>query len=379
MRGLAGELEMKREFSGGILYVELGNDATIRNVIEGIANIVKRTGGAKLAKLIATLETVGEASLEASEWFGKRRCLFLVDDIWHVNGIDSDVLDDMGRMVGTKSRMVYTTRDRYFVHDATEWIEFKEKEPHGELSRQMLMTHAGFDRDLVLEDKNEEAVKHFLTLCQGLPLGFGIIGRSVREYSLDCKPRENGWAEFHNAVISSRGNLMKTKAKSYGTIPKIVESSLVVLEKRSGHDKHGYWFRGLSVVQKKQSVPAEMLQKLWNLGSLEETKAVVESFAEVSVVERRRTPGSMYVRLHDLILDVAVLQAAEKSETKSFFKTLVHNYMACGEGKRKDDSSRGVMSDADWELCYGWWKLQDDGYIRNNVCRLLRNAGYVVQ
>eukprot|EP00178_Gracilaria_changii_P001969 TRINITY_DN1287_c0_g1_i1.p1 TRINITY_DN1287_c0_g1~~TRINITY_DN1287_c0_g1_i1.p1 ORF type:complete len:978 (+),score=154.69 TRINITY_DN1287_c0_g1_i1:525-3458(+) len=379
LRGLGEDNEIKRAFGGGILYMELGNDATIRGIIQGIANIVKRTGGAKLAKLIGTRKFVAEASQEASKWFSERQCLFLVDDVWHVNGIDSAVLEDIGRSVGTKSVMVYSTRERYFVRDATELVEFKEKEAHGELSRQMLLTHAGFDQNVEYKKENKEAFENLLSVCQGLPLGFGIIGCSVREYALDCEPREDAWSEFYGEVVSQHKMLMTTETKSYGTIPQIVDSSLHVLGKRNGHRKFRHWFRALSVVQKQQCVPVEMLQKLWSFGTLEETKAAVKSFADVSVVEMRRKRGSMSLKLHDLILDVAIHQAAEQNEKESFYRTLVHNYMECGEGKHKDDSWRGAMNDSDWELCYAWWEVEDDGYIRSNVCRLLRNAGYVKQ
>eukprot|EP00178_Gracilaria_changii_P023026 TRINITY_DN68_c0_g1_i11.p1 TRINITY_DN68_c0_g1~~TRINITY_DN68_c0_g1_i11.p1 ORF type:complete len:1153 (+),score=198.74 TRINITY_DN68_c0_g1_i11:2850-6308(+) len=379
LKGLAEDNEIKREFGGGILYMELGNDATLRDVVHGIANIVKRTGGAKLSKLIRTMESVADASQEASEWFGERRCLFLVDDIWRVNGVDSDVLDDMGRIVGTKSRMVYTTRDKQFIHDAADWIEFKERETHGELSRQMLMTHAGFDVGVELNENNKKAFEYFLTLCQGLPLGFSIIGRLVRERSWECSVREDGWFEFYNEVFLQQDVLMKTKAKSYGPIPRIVDSSLFVLNKRNKHGKHGYWFRALSVLQKQQSVPDKMLQKLWSLGTLEETRAVVKSFCDVSVVEMTRKEGEMCVKLHDLILDVAVHQAGEKNETESFFQTLVHNYMACSDGKDKSLLQRRAMSSADWETCCAWWKVKDDGYVRHNICRILRMGGYAGQ
>eukprot|EP00178_Gracilaria_changii_P002284 TRINITY_DN1335_c0_g1_i1.p1 TRINITY_DN1335_c0_g1~~TRINITY_DN1335_c0_g1_i1.p1 ORF type:complete len:381 (-),score=58.33 TRINITY_DN1335_c0_g1_i1:449-1591(-) len=101
LRGLGEDSVIERVFDGGIVWMGLGHDASVQNVIGGIADIVRGTGGVTLAKLIGTMKSVGEASREASKWFGERRCLFLVDDIWHVNGIDSDVVHNAGQVLCT--------------------------------------------------------------------------------------------------------------------------------------------------------------------------------------------------------------------------------------------------------------------------------------
>eukprot|EP00178_Gracilaria_changii_P002243 TRINITY_DN13325_c0_g1_i1.p1 TRINITY_DN13325_c0_g1~~TRINITY_DN13325_c0_g1_i1.p1 ORF type:complete len:1137 (-),score=180.46 TRINITY_DN13325_c0_g1_i1:3414-6824(-) len=370
LRGLAEDAEIKRVFSGGILYIELGNDATLPNIVESIAHIVDCTGGTNLANVIRAAGSVAGASRKALKWFGSQSCLFLIDDIWHVNGIDCDVMTSLRLMVNPCSRMVYSTRDRYFLREAEETIEFKEKNTFEKVSKQMLMTHAGFELNTVLDNKNKLAFDYFLRLCQGLPLGFGIVGSSVQGYARDCLRRQDGWSEFYNDVLSHRMNLLGTEAWTYGKLPKIVDLSLQVLKKRSGHGKFEGWFRAMSVIQKEQSVPVQMLQRLWDLDTLHEAQTVVEAFADVSVVQMTRNAGSVSVRLHDLILDVAVGKCVEECEAESFFQTLVRNYMPSDEMKKMCEAASGSR------LSHAWWNDEDDGYMHNNICRILRKGGY---
>lgn len=118
---------------------------------------------------------------------------------------------------------------------------------------------------------------------------------------------------------------MDTEAEEYGKLPRIVDLSLQVLENRNVGSKFEHRFRALSVLQKQQSVPGQMLQKLWDLDSLQTTVTIAESLANVSVMHMTRNEGLVFLKLHDLILDIAVRKAAEENETHAFFQTLIGN------------------------------------------------------
>eukprot|EP00178_Gracilaria_changii_P002435 TRINITY_DN135_c0_g1_i13.p1 TRINITY_DN135_c0_g1~~TRINITY_DN135_c0_g1_i13.p1 ORF type:complete len:912 (+),score=104.78 TRINITY_DN135_c0_g1_i13:1851-4586(+) len=231
-------------------------------------------------------------------------------------------------MVNKDSRMVYTTRDRGFIRGADKVIEFKEKEPFGELSKRMLMKHADFGENTLLRGKNLEAFNKFLELCQGLPLGFGIVGGSVRVYSYECENKQDAWSEFYNDIAWKRENLMESETVEYGKLSKIEDISIEVLKKRNGDEKFEKCFEGFCVIQKQQSVPLGILQALWNFQSLEEAARVVKMFADVSVVQMSRNDGSVYVRLHDLVLDIATRRARNGNRTAMYFRELHHNYFS---------------------------------------------------
>ncbi|CAN8076719.1 unnamed protein product [Agarophyton chilense] len=333
----------------------------------GQDSIVERTNGSRLAEQVRASKTLQEASDKASIWFRPHKCLFLVDDIWWLNGIDSSVFTLLCTMVNEGSRLVYTTRDKRFLRQTDKRIEFSEKEAHGELARRMLMRHAGFGAEHRLDDVNKNAFESILHICQGLPLALGIAGGSVWKYSLEqyVDQKQNAWSDFHRDLLSKRKDLLDIPAAGYGTLTNIVDVSLEVLEMRSECRNYQKLFRAFCVVQKQQCVPLNMLKNLWGLESLAEVEKVVEMMNGVSVLQVRRESGFISVQLHDLVLNTAVLKASEEHEAQMFFRTLIHNYI------RSE-----TTEDGNW-LRAAWWNTGDDGYIHNNLCRVLRNAGYV--
>lgn len=88
LRGLAEDNDIKAKFLGGIFYIQLGNDSKTSDIIEGLAAIIRHTGGIQLSQNIKALEKVQDACDKASQWFYEQSCLFLVGDLWRVNGID---------------------------------------------------------------------------------------------------------------------------------------------------------------------------------------------------------------------------------------------------------------------------------------------------
>lgn len=190
-----------------------------------------RTGGPKLAEKISTSNTLQEATEKASDWFCSQACLFLVDNIWKVDGIDSDVVSILGSMVNHRSRLVYTTRDKHFLDRVHKVITFEDKEVHGELAQRMLMRHGGFDDRMELEGKNKGAVEAILEECQGLPV-FGIAGGVVfkRSWRKSEGRRQDAWCDFYDDTISKTANspFCEISAEAYGGLNRIVDVSLDV-------------------------------------------------------------------------------------------------------------------------------------------------------
>ncbi|PXF39808.1 Vegetative incompatibility protein HET-E-1 [Gracilariopsis chorda] len=415
MRGLAWEPRIRERFSGGTLYIQLGNDSDISTVIKGIARVVDRTGNASLAKTIARIRLLQDAADKASNWFRPHTCLLLIDDIWWENGIDIEVLRVLCQMLNEESRIVFTSRDRRFLEGADSEIEFKETEARSVLARRMLMTHAGFEGGTELGEKNEAAVGAILDMCQGLPLALGIAGASVRSI-LGTKRADQGqdaWSDFHEDLLSKRKNLLNTSHEK-NKLPNIVDISLEVLEKSSDGRSYQQLFKALCVIQKQQTVPIRMLQKLWDLNQIDEAKEVVQKFCTVSIVQKC-TDGSTCIQLHDLILDIAVDRASEQFETQKYFRTLVCNYIPSEERMNAPSNDPETTEEQDTGVCVGkiskrmilqlfccmpgpgsdtepvdstrvdthpvsvfqkWWDTADDAYLHDNLCRVLREAGY---
>lgn len=408
LRGLAKDPDIKHRFPGGVLYIQLGNDARISDIINGVARAVERTGGERLARAITGLRTVQDASDKAARWFRPQKCLFLVDDIWWVNGIASNVFSVLGTMLHDESLLVYTTRDKRFLRGADTEVHFEVREAHGELAHRMLMTHAGFDSVTELSPSNSEAFKGILNICNGLPLALGIAGAAVLKYSENRDvDHEDAWTDYYEDLRTKEESIIDGNAEQYGPLRLIVDSSLGVLESEKGFEMtFEDMFRGFCVLRKHQKVGGHVLQKLWDL-EITKVRQVAELFDGVSLVlltTRRR--NSFCVQLHDLILDIAMRKASERYEVKAWFSHLVENYMPReqethkGTMQKAEDTKlskkrhksiiswarkcfRGDQSDAynarderEGEVVFRpWWTIKDDGFIRDNLCRVLQGAG----
>ncbi|PXF44228.1 Vegetative incompatibility protein HET-E-1 [Gracilariopsis chorda] len=365
LRGLADETEVKNVFPGELLYIQLGNDATMKSTVEGIATVVDKTGGKQLAKNIRE-SSLATAAEKASDWFCAHTCLFFVDDIWRVNGIDSGVLNTLESMMNEKSRMIYTSGDERFLNRAHIVIEFKKKDTHGELSRRMLMKHAGFDAEYDLSKENKKAFEAILDICDGLPLACGIAGSAVLNISRSKsqEERQDAWSKFHQDILSHTRDMYDVTMEGYGNLPKIVDASLEVLEKSSSKGRYCERFRALCVLQKQQKVSTRMLHKLWDMENLADAERVVDRFKEVSIAQKRDDGGLVYIQLHDIVLDIATRMAEERGQRHKMFRDLVYSY-----------TPRLRWGDTSFE----WWETEGDGYVHENVCRLLRDAEHVCQ
>eukprot|EP00178_Gracilaria_changii_P026955 TRINITY_DN834_c0_g1_i3.p2 TRINITY_DN834_c0_g1~~TRINITY_DN834_c0_g1_i3.p2 ORF type:complete len:279 (-),score=51.40 TRINITY_DN834_c0_g1_i3:1270-2106(-) len=234
-------------------------------------------------------------------------------------------------MLNDKSRLVYTSRDKRFLGRSERVIEFRGKEVRGQLARRMLMTHAGFNWRDKFDAENKAAFNAVLDLCDGLPLAFGIAGASVLNTArmFPETKRENAWKDFHREIMTNKKDFLKVSAEEYGTLPKIVEMCLKVLELQNYGlpGRFQEYFRALCVLEKRQTVPLQVLQKVWNLETLSQARDIVQMFYDVSIVQIWKDDDCVQIQLHDLVLDIAIRRASDKFETQDFFRSLVRNYI----------------------------------------------------
>lgn len=66
VRGLVDDEDIKTTFPDGLLYIQLGNDAKLADIIDGLANIVHETGGKFLYQNMRSQETLEKASCMAA-------------------------------------------------------------------------------------------------------------------------------------------------------------------------------------------------------------------------------------------------------------------------------------------------------------------------
>lgn len=375
LRGLADDKQIRETFPDGILFIQLGNDSQLYDVISGIAKCVDRTGGKRLSRTIRRLQTVQEAAEVAGEWFEGHRCLFLVDDVWEVNGITSIELRNLGCMLNDLSLLVYTSRATGIVEGVDKTVVFKEREAHGELARSMLMTHADIGSYENLNSTNKEGVEGILEICQGLPLALAIAGATARKYCEEGDNKQDAWSEYFRDLKVNEENIATGSTKLYGSLWLIVTRSLVVLDSGSGTRRmFTENFKGFCVLRKQQSVGGHMLQKLWSLESLRGARSFAEMFESVSLIRLvRKRENKFFIHVHDLVIDIAN-EMTSKNQKVAWFRTLLENYVPDVHKQRTSSNVEVHTSTERKASLIPWWSVADDGFLHDNLCRLLQGA-----
>lgn len=421
LRGLAEEEDIKQRFPGGLYFIQVGKDATLSTVIHGVATAVERTGNPSLGERLKGETTLQELANRASIWFRHQTCLFLIDDIWLGQSINSSVLRVLVTMLSERSRLVYTTRSQQSVNVCSNVIEFSAKETYSQMARRMLMTHAEFDCKETLNERNEEAVRGILRICDGLPVAIGVVGETVRkENRRRLDDNADIWNVVYDRLRFRKESISDGFAEAYGSVRLVVDTSLDVLQSAHSDTDFDDMFSALCVLEKHQMVPIHMLRNLWGLPDLEKTKDIVEELDEVSLVRKLFDGQLVLLQLHDVILDIAIRKASEQYEVKRFWEVLIENYIT-QERSSREDTGGGQSSEDQVEtsherekvecmrwhqkLCcfnvigtvdtetdqqndgpqlqtdgenkfWEWWNTEDDRYIHDNICRALRGAGY---
>lgn len=380
LQGLAEQPDVQNRFHDGLLFIKLGNHATRTTVMKAIVNIVRATGGKHLAKELDALTTLEQVVNDAADRFNSKSCLFLVDDVWRANDINSSVLLTLTKLVNVNSRLAYTTRDIEISIEGQMSIHFHIKDRI--LSREILMNHA-YDSELTLCHKNQKALEHILDVCAGHPLALGVAGGSVRRAAQCMRKHQlqnalsriaaqmrsaDGESQIDNSTsgispVSDRDvdsviHINAFKHPYYGRITRVVDASLSVLENDEKLSS-SILFKKLSILQKQQKPPIAMLQKLWGMKSMREVHRVAKLFHNVSIMQLyyNDDDDGDFFELHDLVLDIARDKAGK--QTSKYISSMLNRYM---EWRRYNHRQ--------------WWECEDDGYLYDNLCRLLYTGTY---
>lgn len=263
LRAIGRLEETEHTFTGGILHMVIGADGGLSRLIESIADIVERAGGQKKSDQIRNKKSLEEATSLAGEWFERRPCLFLIDDIWCVNGITCESvhrLKDLAKH--PRGRIAFTARD------AKVWfereIEFKERAPFGEQARSILLQCA--DLPNPTGTNACEAFNQILKTCNGLPVAVSVCGIAVREYAKKrCVDHpEEAWTVYWE-LYKNRSMLSADRSDRGKRMKESVLLSLELIDKERNSRVSQRWFTALCILRKQQFVRSDVMQRMWGV------------------------------------------------------------------------------------------------------------------
>lgn len=314
-------------FPGGVLYFVMGKDASLLTLIENLAWIVERTGGHAMARKVRGETDLKRAVFHVKEWFRSRTCLFLIDDIWCVNEITKQTLDELSNITADEqSRFVYTSRDLKVV--GNKHIRFEPRAPRGPSSRAMLLESAQLS-----EPRSSEALNAFnriLDFCSGLPIALSLVGAAVRyldEYECKRSPSsEYAWSAYQLSC-----------GKTGDSMSAILNKSLDVLHHQNELHNYREKLNSLCILRKSQSLPRDVLKRLWCMDIQADFDSLLDGFKRFCIIREERGRNICLIQIHDLLLDEILGNLADpKLSCKIVANRLIKTYVPKGESTVDD-------------------------------------------
>lgn len=361
--GVANDERTKYRFPGGVMFVQIGEQGTSVDLIQGIALLVEYSGCPERADKIRAMSLISEAVFSAATWFQHRCCLFIFDDLWMTNDIPETIVTILRQIAQNPlSRVVYTTRDRKI--KTTSVVEFEPR--HRVTSRKMLLLAA--QRPAPHSPSAESALQDILFECQDLPLYISIAGRTVRELSehYDADGKDLAWNDFLEGE-------REVKDATKGTL--ILSRSLAVAKKELADDRCEECFASLCVLKKGENMSLQVVERLWTKNR-EESKRIVQTLEQYSIIRVRKKFKRglmMFIDVHDKILDAAMEMAKSKKANCFYFDRLISSYCSPQSTSHGFNISETVSFKM-LEFRNWWLGVCDDEYIFEHITWLLVGA-----
>lgn len=191
---LGHDEDAKALFCDGVLYIALGADASVKEIIRSLSKIMQFTGARAKAEADHSQNNLTAAVDAVAQWFRGGCNLFLIDDIGPTESCREGYLPQLRHILdgSPTSRIALTTRDRRISTVTGSHVDFGARVPRGEASTSIFLAHAttGWQTDVGELDKDLPPVQGILDLCPGLPLALAICGRAIAlhvSYGYDFK------------------------------------------------------------------------------------------------------------------------------------------------------------------------------------------------
>lgn len=375
LRALAQEPDIIERFPGGIYFRSLGKDARIADIIRMLSDFVDITGGKKLAADMRQQKELSTILSKAQSWFSSHTCLFIVDDIWKSNDIPRDILRKISCLTRSadrhsgNSRILYSTRDELLAADAHGSIVTFEKRDT-KVAEKMLLKAAESEVWVLSDDRCKQSIKEILDLCAGLPFNLSIAGRLVHEMQLEWGGTDTtyAWNECAKMFKESTDRLLDNDEHSSNYFFALDTSLKFLDQKRPAQDLlFKAALEAFCVLKRKDVIPLSVVRRIWGTSNERAIENILKKMKALGIVSQMRnsvgSETSVGLRVHDHVHAYATYLAEKNDGIVPWYEGLIRSY----------ETDLTLPNDN----CDGLWptQLEDDGYIIENLCRLLMVSG----
>lgn len=179
---LGHQKAVQTQFQDGVLFFQLGADASVKQITDCLADIMKYTGAVRSAAFVRNEIDLKKAADCAALWFRGRCNLFLIDDVWPTSDCTEGHLPKLRYILqgSPASRIVFSTRNVLIGSSASSHVDFDARDPLGPISTSIFKRYSAKGRRRDHEELERlSSVQGILGLCAGLPIALAVTGGFV--------------------------------------------------------------------------------------------------------------------------------------------------------------------------------------------------------
>lgn len=382
---VARHADVKRKFTDCIAFIRIGEDAQVSRFMLDLFDILEKILPKKSAEFTRYMNNGQEenAIRHFVTALANTRTLLVFDDVHRespsVSGFQSSVfslLTNLIRKVLNVKKCFYvvvTTKDSTIMQISKKFGGLRSEPLATDFAKEILCSHAGVQvADLDgLNDAQKNAFNLVLERCAGLHLALAIagckVGHIVNNQHISMEAAWEAYSTDVNKLIHDRVilegyryNLQDMINASLKTVRETMRRTL-----RKDEIDVDKWFSNLSVTQKNQAIPNEILHFLWD-AEVDAVNSLIDELANLHLVTYERR-GTQAIRIHDIVHDYCEQQAEQRlSDTHKYLLHRLYREIDSQHADRINSEARRwwVNSEKSWNL-----------YLLNNVVRHLVGAG----
>ncbi len=396
LQGLAADEEICLRFPGGVLYMTIGQGATVQDVKEEIANIMKMTGASSSLADVRKSISLREAVNLAVQWFRGKTCLFLLDDLWPIESCIIGYFNDLRQLLrcSRESRMAISTRSVNIAIGAGCVVDFAARDPLVSVNIFMSYATSSMPQDIVQGLRHDLCpnVSKILSFCAGLPIALSISGSAIAYLTRTLGTFESACEIYVTDFEHKATNLGDERNPEGKRLNDCIRLSLQYLEAKFTDWKErnsvnieftiSDLYTSLSVLTNQVWVPVSVLSRMWKL----EDKSALDiadmfcgmslaSFSYRKIGEDATKKAG--INLHDLHLEFCRQQAKSKNLESSWHTALLLGYLKSSPDTLICDPCTLSSLQLAGLTPRPWWTdgILDDGYIYGYLARHLSLSG----
>lgn len=342
LRAVAYHPSVTSTFRDGIFFIQMHKRPSVSVFFEYLLEVVDKLGAVIPSEEVRRLaKQDNQDQIKAIDKIlsavRDKRFLLIVDHVTEnmpeLYKIVSQMLEIAPR--GRQFTMVCSTRS----HDVAKMfsnatiVEVMLHDSTGDTSRNILCSHAGFERPQIDElcCQKDNSIIPVLKKCSGLPLALAVAGGAVKRLLEPNKPpkvRDIIWSHYR-AYLNNNFDQFGNISGLFSSLAACVDS---IRTDKDWRTSLSVWdvFCSLATIRDGVWVPYPILQRLWDIRKKDDVIGVVRPLSRQCLLQRERRGSAVGVVISNIILDYCRHEAKLRNSLQASHLRLLSSYTEHG-------------------------------------------------